>query len=246
MDKNQKIYDFCVFIAKRFYRMNKSLCLANDFDLDDLIQETRLYAWKVLEKYPNVTDLEKEKLAYHAAKWRLNALKYIVWKVVPNLLCKCEVPYFDLENIGEDINTESDVLICIKCCRPIFAISKKEKNNEQQIKELTDDNIVNEKETDDAEFLDKIYVEELDDSKHDLDYLLEIIRKLLPPKHYIIFYEKFIEMKSQTQIGKELNVSKQYIGQIYRKIEKELKEFFYKQNKDKWLEERVKDYEKEV
>lgn len=69
----------CNRIAKNFYNRNRVLCASASYGVDDLKQETKLYAWKMWEKH---RDLDKEhlsKLVSKSASWRLKSLrKYVM------------------------------------------------------------------------------------------------------------------------------------------------------------------------
>lgn len=69
----------CNRIAKNFYNRNRILCASASYGVDDLKQETKLYAWKMWEKHRGLDKEHLSKLVSKSASWRLKSLrKYIM------------------------------------------------------------------------------------------------------------------------------------------------------------------------
>ena len=110
MINEQELYKICDIIAKKFFRKNYLLCSISGYDINDLKQEAKFYAWKIIKKYPDVEFEDLKKLVSQASLWRLKAIKKYVLDINFKKLMKFQ-SYLEKDN--NENNKKSKKQVCI-------------------------------------------------------------------------------------------------------------------------------------
>jgi hypothetical protein len=196
---NQQTMDqICNRIAKKFYSRNKELCNAASFDVDDLKQEAKLYAWKVWEKHKVQLKDKKEdlaKLISQAALWRLKSLREFTLYAKARL----ELQNTSLKRREGYVFGKHPRLLWKRspegCEEPVRG-----RQTYFWLKKL------------------KLYTPEM--------FMFDV-KSICNDIEYRILYERFINGKRFREIGKEINMSKMGVNYIFfEAVDKMKKKFF--------------------
>jgi len=199
MKQYEELFNYSEAIAKRYFRFYTKEFLANAMDLDDLMQESKIATWQTIEKYKHKTLEELKKIIGQAVGWKLNVLRLSS----PAVSYKFINLYEFLENTekyGELIDTENE-----------------ESNyNVDEDEEIT------------MCSMDKIgeLVYEPQKGVDEAIELLDEVKEKCSTKLFDILYKKYIEERTDDEIGKIYGMTRQGVNIYLKREVKKIKKYF--------------------